>query len=64
MRKPVTIAADWCIADNFRLYYIGKADIEKVTVSDITDLIDLYLSDGGKVSITDITDLIDIYLTQ
>ncbi|MBR2153731.1 MAG: hypothetical protein IJ901_03845 [Bacteroidaceae bacterium] len=51
----------WFKADNFRLSYIGSANI---SVEDITNLIDEYLTEGSTITIQDITDLIDMYLAQ
>ena len=64
VEKSTTIAGDWSIVDNFKLYYIGQADAETVTVEDITALIALYLEENSNVSINEITDLIDLYLAQ
>jgi len=52
----------WFKADNFRLTYLGAS--VRITVSDITALIDEYLMEGSSVTITDVTNLIDKYLSQ
>lgn len=48
----------------FHLEGVGLQKLRKVTVGDITDLIDRYLQPGTMVQITDITTLIDRYLQQ
>ena len=53
----------WFKADNFRLTYLGAAS-PAITVKDITDMIDDYLSEGSTVTVKDITDLIDRYLNE
>ena len=64
VEKETTIAGDWSIADNFRLYYLGQPDTVNATVEDITRLIGKYLEEGTTITISDITDLIDFYLAQ
>jgi hypothetical protein len=44
--------------------YVASLAVVPVTVEDITDLINKYLTDSGTVLLTDITDLIDRYLAQ
>lgn len=53
----------WFKADNFRLTYLGAASAA-ITVKDITDMIDAYLTEGSTVTVKDITDLIDRYLNE
>jgi len=55
-------SSTWFKADNFRLTYLGAST--KVTVADITALIDAYLQPETTVTVTDITALIDLYLNQ
>jgi hypothetical protein len=55
-------SSTWFKADNFRLTYLGAST--KVTVTDITTLIDAYLQPETTVTVTDITALIDLYLNQ
>lgn len=70
VKKDVTITNDWAIFDNFKLIYFGSETPQpgKITIADITDLIDQYLSQGdeneGKILISDITDLIEKFLAQ
>ena len=63
VKKDVTITDDWSIFDNFKLIYYGTEN-PKITVKDITMLIEKYLEPETTVTVTDITDLIDNYLNQ
>jgi len=57
-------------ADDARLYFVAPlAGFDysagtKVTVSDITDLIQKYLTEGSGITIDQVTNLIDVYLNQ
>ena len=64
VQKQNTINGDWTLIDNFRLYYLGAAEEQPITVEDITTLIDQYLDGSYGVQLTDITDLIDQFLAQ
>lgn len=57
-------ASGWYNADDFRLAYVGNIPDETVTIEDITNLINDYLTEGSTVSIDDITALIGKYLEQ
>ncbi|MBQ9362656.1 MAG: hypothetical protein IJT97_04445 [Bacteroidaceae bacterium] len=54
---------DYVVIGEWKLYYYGVEETH-ITVSDITDLIDRYLSGETGVSVTDITNLIDKFLEQ
>ncbi|MBQ9362380.1 MAG: hypothetical protein IJT97_03055 [Bacteroidaceae bacterium] len=61
----------WFSANDFKLVMISEGDNEgwsvfdkKVTVKDITDLIDRYLDGEAGISVADITALIDKFLNQ
>lgn len=53
----------WAMIDNVKLFYKGEAAAE-VKLSDITALIDLYLTPDSGIQLNEITELIDKYLAQ
>lgn len=61
IKKESLIGSDWVPFDNFKLFYCGKVEI---SVEDITNLIEDYLTEGSSVTVEDITNLIDEYLNQ
>ena len=72
VKKDVTITDDWSIFDNFKLYYYGNENpAPKITIADITNLINEYLNEGegtdydndGQFGVSDITTLIDMYIS-
>jgi len=73
LSKTEVLANDYQVVGEWKLYYLGNNATEpKITVNDITQLIDEYLNDGdgtdydgdGLFTVGDITTLIDKYLAQ
>ena len=61
IKKETLVNGDWVPFDNWKLFYCGKV---AVSVEDITNLIEDYLTEGSTVTVEDITNLIDLYLQQ
>ncbi|MBQ9362524.1 MAG: hypothetical protein IJT97_03780 [Bacteroidaceae bacterium] len=51
----------WTMFDHFRLHFFGTP---RITVDDISELIQDYLTEGSTVTVEDITNLINEYLGQ
>jgi hypothetical protein len=67
----VPFTGTWFSANDFKLVMLSEGDNtgwsvfdKKVSVEDITNLIDEYLTEGSTVTVEDITNLIDEYLKQ
>ena len=74
LSKKEVLANDYQVVGEWKLYYLGNngSETEVITLNDITELIDAYLTNGegadydgdGSFTVGDITALIEKYLAQ